>query len=520
MNYKELIEKFNDNDEEFLINAIDNAHAYEFLTKNAPRLHCPDTVIEDTFAFRTWVYRKHLRKVGDGFVVSEFLPEVPWADAENTISTAFGFHLDDGKWFHCSDKILFYIDFMLSNKGNSYHYFTPAITNIISFLKVTGNEWYIKENIDKFEAYFQGWEDRHLLPCGLYWSEDWFDAMEYSISGTAFDSDIIKGIKQSTSYSDGRVIKGIRPTLNSYMYGDAVVMAEVESSLNRLEKAKLYKAKAEKIKQLVEERLWDGSFYKAVHTKREYRKGFKYYVDESESLTVDELSTSKIYPEHNVRELIGFIPWIYKLAPEGREDVFNLLKDEEVFAGKTGFTTADISHERFLYDIPYHECLWNGYVWPYATSQTIKSVISLLNNYNQSVITNKDLYDFIKKYSEMHYLTENGETVNFIDEMMHPFKYDWATRTFMKNRGWKSDKGGYERGKDYNHSSYIDLVITGLCGVSVETESLTVNPKISGIWKWFKLENLPYKGAVYDIYYDEDGTKFNKGVGVVIEKVK
>jgi hypothetical protein len=118
----------------------------------------------------------------------------------------------------------------------------------------------------------------------------------------------------------------------------------------------------------------------------------------------------------------------------------------------------------------------------------------------------------------MHYLYKDGQKINFIDEMMHPFIHRWETRQFKIERAKNENIEFIERGKDYNHSSFIDLVIRGLCGVNINSTKLNVKPKIKGIWKWFKLENLPFKKGIYDIYYDEDGTVFNKGKGVIIEK--
>ena len=114
---------------------------------------------------------------------------------------------------------------------------------------------------------------------------------------------------------------------------------------------------------------------------------------------------------------------------------------------------------------------------------------------------------------------KDGKKINFIDEMMHPFKFEWSTREYLLQHTWPIYKAGYERGKDYNHSSFIDLIIRGLCGVDVNADVLTVKPRVKGIWKWFKLE-IPFKNKLYNIYYDEDGTYFNKGKGITIELVK
>ena len=61
MEYGKYIDKFNENDFEHFPTLISNEASKEFLLENAPRLYCPDEVIEETFAFRTWTMRKHIR---------------------------------------------------------------------------------------------------------------------------------------------------------------------------------------------------------------------------------------------------------------------------------------------------------------------------------------------------------------------------------------------------------------------------------------------------------------------------
>ena len=56
-------------------------------------------------------------------------------------------------------------------------------------------------------------------------------------------------------------------------------------------------------------------------------------------------------------------------------------------------------------------------------------------------------------------------------------------------------------------------------GIDPCADELTVNPKIRGLWKWFALENITFKGQSYNVYYDEDGDAFGKGKGVIIEKI-
>ena len=504
---RSYVDKFNAFDEESVVQAVPNANAYEYLRQNAPRLSCPDKTIEEVFAFRSWTVRKHIKETDEGVMMTEFLPPVAWAGKHNTINAALFHHLNEYRWFKNADRLISYALFFLKNSdGRAYNYYAPALTAICEFMEVTGNGDFIRENLDLLEKYFIGWEERHLTKSGLYWSEDSHDAMEFSISGTTPDPNgkqlYERWLKTCDSTgNNAKSLKGLRPTLNAYMYGDAMTLSKAFASVGNEQKAEFYKQKAQKIKALMDEKLWDGDFYKAVH---------------AEDIDAD-LSTPLLTPEMNAKEIIGYIPWAYRMLDGDKSTAFKYLKDEKTFLAPMGFATADRSHERYLYPAP-HECLWNGYVWPFATSQTINSVISLLNNYEQDVITNADLYDFIKTYASMHYIEDEKGKHCFIDEKMHPDKPVWVTRKWLKDFGWPEKKGGYERGKDYNHSTFMDLVLRGLIGIDENSETLSVKPKIKGIWKWFKVENLTFRKRNYTIYYDEDGKKFGKGVGVIIER--
>ena len=76
---KYYVDLFNKNDEECYGNAIDNAHAYEWLRDEIPLFFCPDKVIEQAYYFRWWTFRKHVRSTEEGYIITEFLPKVPWS---------------------------------------------------------------------------------------------------------------------------------------------------------------------------------------------------------------------------------------------------------------------------------------------------------------------------------------------------------------------------------------------------------------------------------------------------------
>ena len=91
-------DRFSADDEELYTNAVSNAEAAEWAVKSIPRFACPDRDIERAYYFRWWTYRKHLKKTPDGWVVTEFLPQVPWAGPHNTISCPLNHHIMEGRW--------------------------------------------------------------------------------------------------------------------------------------------------------------------------------------------------------------------------------------------------------------------------------------------------------------------------------------------------------------------------------------------------------------------------------------
>lgn len=86
------VNQFNREDNELYKQDIPNCGASDFLRKNIPFFECPDKELEKTYYFRWWTYRKHIKKTPDGFVITEFLPDVPWVGKYNTISCAANHH--------------------------------------------------------------------------------------------------------------------------------------------------------------------------------------------------------------------------------------------------------------------------------------------------------------------------------------------------------------------------------------------------------------------------------------------
>jgi len=473
--FRHYIDSFNKNDEELYAQHIPNEKAWEFLKTNIPLLECPDKDIERTYYFRWWTYRKHIKNTPDGFVITEFLPAVPWAGKHNTINCPAGHHFYEGRWLHDNKYLDDYAIFWFRKGGSRRSYSFWAADALRARFLVTLDKNHIIDLLEDLIKNYKGWEKERLEPDGLFWQIDDRDGMEVSVGGS-----------------------GKRATINSYMYGDAVAIEKIALLAGRQDIAEQYRQKAQKLKNLVQTRLWDDK-----------AKFFKTLPRDAEKLV-------------DVREQHGYTPWYFNLPDAGGdyEVAWKQLMDPEGFYAPFGPTTTEQRHPGFKISYEGHECQWNGPSWPMSTAVTLTAMANVLNNYEQGAVSGTDYFETLKIYTKCHRLKrQDGKVIPWIDENLNPYTGDWIPRTRLKrwkNGTWDKGKGGKERGKDYNHSSYCDLIISGLIGLRPQPgNTVEINPLVpAGTWDWFCLDNALYHGRIITILWDKTGTKYGRGKGL------
>jgi hypothetical protein len=222
----------------------------------------------------------------------------------------------------------------------------------------------------------------------------------------------------------------------------------------------------------------------------------------------------------NVRELWGYTPWYFHLPDPGYDAGWRELRDPQGFLAPYGSTFAEQRHPDFRLSYEGHECLWNGPIWPLATSMTLTALANLLNGPTESVIGKRSYFDTLICYARSHRRVKNdGTIIPCIDENMHPYTGDWIARSRLEkwdNGTWSEAKGGKERGKDYNHSTFCDLIITGLCGLRPRADDvIEVNPLLpEKKWEYFCLDRIPYHGNLLTILWDMNGKRYGVGAGL------
>lgn len=498
--YKHYIDEFNKEDEEIYKQLIPNSNSWNFLKDNIPFFDCPDKVIEKVYYFRWWTYRKHIKEIyiskdnkdsnNKYYVITEFLPNVSWSGPYNTIPCAAAHHFREGRWLRDRKYLTSYAKFwLLENEDNIYHYSFWVADSILALSRVNGDfhlacsllpSLMKKYNKVKVTNYNKN------LGNGLYFNTDNRDGMEASISG-------------QQCYEK----KCFRPTLNSYQYGDSMAISHIAAICGDNSNSMAYRKEAAQLKKDIDNYLWDksSSFYKVL------------------------LYHNNVTKHTNVKELIGYTPWYFHIPDPMKGVAWKEVVDPKGFYAKMGLTTAEQRHPLFLKE-PYsksHECLWDGPVWPYATSVTLTALANYLNkpSSGQHYITNKDYYNLLWGYANSHKKKDpkTKKYIPWIDENIHPYTGDFISRTILStwsNNTWSLKKGGKERGKDYNHSTFVDLIITGLLGLRPrERHILEINPLIQS-WSYFCLDNILYHNYNITILFDKTGEQYQKGKGFMI----
>src|SRR4029077_4656428 len=79
-------------------------------------------------------------------------------------------------------------------------------------------------------------------------------------------------------------------------------------------------------------------------------------------------------------------------------------------------------------------------------------------------------------------------------------------------------KGDNPRSRYYNHSTFADLIITGLVGLVPNANGVVeLDPLLPPeAWDWFCLDNVNYNSRMLTIVWDRDGSHFGQGAGFSI----
>lgn len=473
-----------------------------------PFIDFPDLDIMKAFYYRWRMYRNHIKWTLDGFVVTEFLPYVPWSGRHNTIPAAAGHQILEGRWLHDLRVLDDTTAFWTNGRGDptTYtnwigyaalhrYYLTGNSTQIASLLKGLVHI-YRESYVPKYLRHRNGSKATAAGTDVCWFQNDGSDAMEVSISGS-----------------------GCRPTMASAMWAEAMAIAEIA----RLAGGPEGKA--------IEEEFSAWRDFSAKVVKEHWNPRIQLFSviplensgERSEADKACDLSSVRIANRTvDVRELLGFVPWYFEglLHEEGSEylPAWEHLFDAEGFAAKFGLRTAERRHACYNYSFE-HGDFWNGPSWPYETSRLLTAAANVLRGSASDIrhMTRDRYYELLLQYARQHTLTTAvNDTAQpagsgHIFENLHPDLGYWNNRARMY---WKASPQR-NMGDNYDHSSFCDLVISGLLGLHPQqNNSLVVDPLVPANVQHFALDHVRYRGHYISIVWDADGKKYRRGRGL------
>ena len=486
------VDRFNTMEDENIVTTIPNAKALEWMRENIPLFDCPDEQMREMYYYRWWTLRKHIKRTPVGYGMTEFLVQRSYADRYNLIACAIGHHIMESRWLRDTTYLhqilrtwYFGNDGQAMEKMNKFSSWNPYAVQ--ELFKVQGDTAFLLSLKPRLEEEYARWERTNRLPSGLYWQGDVQDGMEESISG-------------------GRKKQYARPTINSYMYGNAKALAWMNTLTGDTDKSRLYEQKADTLRLLIETKLWN--------------KEHQFY----ETLRGDTLA--------QVREAIGYLPWYFDipskdfhsslLTPHSSLLTFHdrawlQLLDEQGFSAPYGLTTAERRHPEFR-SHGVGKCEWDGAIWPFATSQTLTALANYLNE--ESRMKNEEFATATPSAADSSFFILQSsffKQMQLYTESQHhrgrPYIGEYLDE---KTGAWLM--GDRERSRYYNHSTYNDLLITGICGLRPQTDgSIVVNPLLpKDQWPYFCLDGISYRGHTLTIIWDHDGQRYHQGRGLTL----
>ena len=442
---------------------ISNQDAAQWMERNIPLFDCPDEDFREIYYFRWWSLRKHIKRTPVGWGMTEFLVPRSYADRYNLIACAIGHHVMETRWLRDTTYMHQILrTWYYGNNGqamakmNKFSSWNPHA--IYEAFKVQGDTTFLLSLRPRMEEEYARWKSTNRLANGLYWQGDVQDGMEESISG-------------------GRKKQYARPTINSYMTANAKALEKISLLENRQQEAQSYAKDAQEMLQLIEGKLWnpDHQFF--------------------ETLRGDTSA--------QVREAIGYMPWYCNLLTNNNKyDIaWQQLKEEKGFSAPYGLTTAERRHPQFR-SHGTGTCEWDGAIWPFATSQTLTGLANFLNS---SANDNTDLREVFFRQLNLYAQSQHMRGKPYIGEYLDETTGYWLM-------------GDRERSRYYNHSTFADIVITGLVGLRPQADgSIVVNPLVpADNWDYFCLDGIRYHGKMLTIVWDRDGQHYRQGQGLTL----
>ncbi|KAI2617505.1 Six-hairpin glycosidase-like protein [Hypomontagnella submonticulosa] len=447
-----------------------------FLKDNIPFIDIPDSLIQDVYYYRWTSIQRNLRyiKEGTGYMCTEFVHPVGYAKAFGSIDAAAGHQIDESRWLRDTSYGDDYIQLYTRGPADALQYTQWILDAASRRADVTGDLHFFASQVDDMVRLWHQWDHVYDKAAGLYYYQPVWDAQELSLPGFIADPN-------GTDWDlrkDGP--DTFRPSHNAYMVANARAISRAAALAYNESVAFEFSKVANDLEHAMYERLWapEQRFFMDV-------------------IRPNNPNLTRL----TGREQVGLFPYRFGIGLERKyaQPAVDSMFDPQGFLAPYGPTTLEIRDPWFFATRPDdYCCYWNGMSWPYSTGHTLKSLAAIYRSGTTNV-TADQYVQYLRTYARTQ--MKNGQP--YVAESHYPF-----------TDGWSAD--GWNHSEHYDHSTNNDDVITGLFGIQPQQDDrLVISPIVPDNWTYYALENLPYHGHNVTVLYDEKGSKYRQGKGLI-----
>ena len=416
----------------------------------------------------TSVLRKNLFRVGEGRLTEWGISEGRWSSDwyANMISYGAGHQIRESRWLRDPQYVRGIISTWCANEkenGIFPSHIRPGSIGDGQYTDwITSTVWdahcvhpdlealkrwsgALKKNVDGWMSVYDKDNDGLLLV-----DSHWWTGMEWQPSFFYFNGFDAEQQDQQLERVD----------LTAYVYGNARNLALVLDAIGDADGAKRYNAIADSIRDATGETMWDDATSYFYSVKPEGHE------------------------KAMVKEVIGVYPFYFSMFANGQErpfvDAWKSILDPSEFW--TAWPVASVtkrcpaySQNELFHGKKATVCMWNGPTWPHANSIVLSAMAATLRDYPQSPVSPRDFQDLLMSFTKAQFL--DGDLA-----------YPWTGEFYNgESSAWRTGE------RDYNHSTYMDIVIADLAGLRPRSDdAIEVRPAIDASMPSFAIDGIRY----------------------------
>ncbi|KAI1206109.1 Six-hairpin glycosidase-like protein [Annulohypoxylon truncatum] len=448
-----------------------------FLRHNIPFIDIPDPLIQDVYYYRWTSMQRNLRyiRAGTGYMCTEFVQPVGYAQAFGSIDAAAGHQIDESRWLRDTSYGDDYIQLYTRGPADALQYTQWILDAMSRRAMVTGDSSFLAAQLSDMIRLWHEWDQVFDADAGLYYYQPVWDAQELSLPGFVADPNGTDW----TLRKDGP--DTFRPSHNAYMVANARAISRAAKFARDGFNEVLFSKLADDLETAMYKRMWapEQQFFMDI-------------------IRPNNPNLTRL----TGREQVGLFPYRFGIGLKGSyaQSAVDSMFDVEGFSAPYGPTTLEIRDPWFMAVRPDdYCCYWNGMSWPYSTSHTLKSLAEIYRSGTTNV-TEEQYFQYLQMYAK----TQQKDGRPYIAESHYPFLNAWSADS-------------WNHSEHYDHSTNNDDVITGLLGIIPQQgNTLKISPIVPRNWTYFALENLPYHGHLVTVLYDRHGSRYKSGRGLTV----